>query len=180
MTTNELNNDLNNNLNNYLNKDIEIVINAPELLPYFKSINEEWITDMFSLEPTDRDVLNNAQTLIVDQGGKILYARHPSLGVVGTCALLKKVEGAFELTKMGVLKRARGLKVGETLLQAVIALAKDMNINKLFLLTNHRCEAAIHLYLKNGFEHDAEMMRQYGSLYQRSDVAMRYRAEKDK
>jgi ribosomal protein S18 acetylase RimI-like enzyme len=157
-----------------VNNNIEILVNAPELLSHFKAINEEWISEMFSLEKTDREVLENAQTLILDRGGKILYARHPSLGVVGTCALLKKEEGAFELTKMGVLKTARGLKVGEQLLLAVITLAKEMQIANLFLLTNHRCEAAIHLYRKNGFKDDAEIMRRYGPLYQRCDVAMRY------
>lgn len=36
------------------------------------------------------------------------------------CALLKRGEGAYELTKMGVLSSARGLKVGEIFLQHVI------------------------------------------------------------
>ena len=154
--------------------DIEIIVNEPALLPHFKSINEEWITEMFALEKTDREVLENAQALIVERGGKILYAHHPELGVVGTCALLKKAERAFELTKMGVLKNARGLKVGEQLLQAAIALAKELQIDNLFLLTNHRCEAAIHLYRKNGFRDDCDIMQTYGPLYQRCDVAMRY------
>lgn len=153
---------------------VEIVQATPELLPHFKTINEEWISEMFSLEPTDQKVLDNPQTIILDRGGKILFARHPTLGVVGTCALLKKENESFELTKMGVLKAARGLKVGETLLKAVLELSKQLNIKQLFLLTNHRCEAAIHLYYKFGFKDDENIMRQYGSLYQRSDVAMRY------
>lgn len=157
-----------------MNDNIEILVNSPELLPYFKSINEEWITDMFSLEKTDLDVMDNAQSLILDRGGKILFARHLQLGVVGTCALLKKEEKVFELTKMGVLKKARGLKAGEKLLQAVIALAKKMGIETLFLLTNHQCEAAIHLYRKHGFQDDEDIMRKYGPLYKRCDVAMRY------
>ena len=127
---------------------VHILVNDPVLLPYFREINEEWINSMFTLEATDRDVLANAQALIIDRGGKILYARHSRLGVVGTCALLKKAEDAFELTKMGVLEAARGLKIGEQLLQYTIELARSMNIHNLFLLTNHRCEAAIHLYYK--------------------------------
>jgi ribosomal protein S18 acetylase RimI-like enzyme len=43
------------------------------------------------------------------------------------------------------------------------------------LLTNRRCESAIHLYEKVGFEHDADIMSRYGKQYQRADVAMRYR-----
>ena len=157
-----------------MNNDIDIIVNDPALLPHFSRINEEWINDMFTLEATDRDVMANAQSLIVDRGGKILYARHRGLGVVGTCALLKKGESDFELTKMGVLKSARGLKIGEKLLVFAIELAQTMDIENLFLLTNHRCEAAIHLYYKHGFRDDDNIMREYGPLYRRCDVAMRY------
>jgi ribosomal protein S18 acetylase RimI-like enzyme len=41
-------------------------------------------------------------------------------------------------------------------------------------LTNKRCAAAVHLYEKAGFVHDAEVMDTYGRRYERSDVAMRY------
>jgi GNAT superfamily N-acetyltransferase len=153
--------------------DVEILDSKPELLPYFRSINEEWIREMFSLERTDREVLENARALILDRGGRILYARHRELGVVGTCALLRRSGGAFELTKMGVTPSARGRGIGEALLAHAIALTDSLGIAKLFLLTNARCEAAIHLYEKHGFEHDAEVMREYGPLYARCNVAMR-------
>ena len=45
----------------------------------------------------------------------------------------------------------------------------------MYLLTNSKCAAAIHLYEKNGFEHDAEIMATYGARYERCNVAMRYR-----
>ena len=41
-------------------------------------------------------------------------------------------------------------------------------------MTNARCAAAIHLYEKHGFRHDAQILREYGSRYARSNVAMRY------
>ncbi|WP_234411390.1 hypothetical protein [Rhodanobacter thiooxydans] len=37
--------------------------------------------------------------------------------------------------------------------------------------------AAIHLYEKLGFQHDAEIMARHGARYQRCDVAMRYHEE---
>jgi GNAT superfamily N-acetyltransferase len=91
---------------------------------------------------------------------------------VGTCALLKSSEGEYELTKMGVLPSARGLKVGERLLEFVIDQAKALNCERLYLLTNKRCEAAIHLYEKLGFEHSSMIMENYGYHYERCDVAM--------
>ena len=75
---------------------------------------------------------------------------------------------------MGVRESARGLKAGEFLLEAMIARAHAMDAEKLYLLTNRACAAAIHLYEKLGFVHDADIMAQYGARYQRCDVAMLY------
>ena len=79
-----------------------------------------------------------------------------------------------ELTKMGVRATARGLKAGEFLLAAMLDRAKAMPVETLYLLTNARCAAAIHLYEKLGFRHDAAIMADYGARYARCDVAMRY------
>lgn len=144
------------------------------LAVHFHDINAEWIEAMFRLEPTDREVLENPRAKIVDPGGCILFVEAPGLGVVGTCALQKTGPGKFELTKMGVRETARGLKAGEFLLEAMIARAQAMGADTLYLLTNHACEAAIHLYEKLGFVHDAGIMAEYGARYERCDVAMRY------
>jgi ribosomal protein S18 acetylase RimI-like enzyme/DNA-binding MarR family transcriptional regulator len=141
----------------------------------FHDINAEWITAMYRLEPADIDVIENPRARIVDPGGAILFVEAPGLGVVGTCALKKTGDGAFELTKMGVRARARGLKAGEFLLAAVIERAMSLGARTLYLLSNRKSEAAIHLYEKLGFVHDAEIMARYGAAYERCDVAMRYR-----
>jgi ribosomal protein S18 acetylase RimI-like enzyme len=59
-------------------------------------------------------------------------------------------------------------------LKAMIARARDLGANPLYLLTNSDCAAAIHLYEKFGFRHDREIMAEYGARYERSNVAMRY------
>ena len=148
---------------------------SDDLAGAFRDINAEWITAMFALEATDREVLDNPRARIIDGGGAILFVAAQGLGVVGTCALQKTGDTSFELTKMGVLESARGLKAGEFLLAAVIARAQDMGADPLYLLTNAKCEAAIHLYEKLGFQHDAGVMAEYGARYARCDVAMRYR-----
>ncbi|WP_225207334.1 bifunctional helix-turn-helix transcriptional regulator/GNAT family N-acetyltransferase [Novosphingobium huizhouense] len=140
----------------------------------FHDINAQWITAMFALEPTDRDVLENPRARIIDGGGTILFVAAPGLGVVGTCALQQTGKGKFELTKMGVRESARGLKAGEFLLAAMIERARAMGAELLYLLTNRRCEAAVHLYEKLGFVHDAQIMADYGARYERCNVAMRY------
>ncbi len=147
---------------------------APELAQAFHDINAEWIDDMFRLEATDIEVLRHPEEKILGPGGAILFVEAEGLGIVGTCALQKTGPGAFELTKMGVRASARGLKAGEFLLEAMIERAQAMQAEPLYLLTNARCAAAIHLYQKRGFRHDAGIMATYGARYERCDVAMRF------
>jgi ribosomal protein S18 acetylase RimI-like enzyme len=147
---------------------------APTLAPHFHRINREWITDMFRLEAVDENVIGNPHKYIIETGGHIWFAEHPTLGILGTCALMKKQTGVFELTKMGVASEARGMNVGSLLLQHVLTRAPAIAFNCLFLLTNKKCEAAIHLYEKYGFVHCKDIMQRYGSAYERCDVAMRY------
>lgn len=149
---------------------------SDDLAEPFYRINAEWIGEMFTLEENDITLLSNPRELIVDKGGAVLFAQTPDLGVVGTCAIMRMNDGWFELTKMGVSKAARGRKVGEFLLAAALERAKTMGVaDRLYLLTNRKCAAAIHLYEKLGFQHDPEVMRRSGGRYERCDVAMSYR-----
>lgn len=140
----------------------------------FYDIGAEWINAAFSMEPADREVLENPRARILDPGGAILFASTKEHGVIGTCALYKTAPGVFEVTKMGVRASARGLKAGEALLHAIIARAKELGAKQLFLLTNKKALAAIHLYEKVGFLHDEELLAKYGARYARAEVAMRY------
>lgn len=144
------------------------------LAPLFRSINAQWIEAMYSLEQTDRDVLEHPRARIIDKGGDILFVEAQGLGIVGACALQKTGEGQYELTKMGVLESARGRKAGEFLLKAVIARARQKGARRLYLLSNRKSEAAIHLYEKLGFRHDGGIMREFGARYARCNVAMLY------
>ena len=154
---------------------LKIVEFSDALAADFHDINAQWITAMFTLEKTDRDVLENPRTLIIDPGGVILFVEAPGLGVVGTCALQKTGPSSFELTKMGVRESARGLKAGEFLLKAALDRGMAMGAAPLYLLTSKKCVAAIHLYEKLGFSHDKGIMEQFGARYQRCDVAMLYK-----
>jgi DNA-binding MarR family transcriptional regulator len=146
----------------------------PALAGDFYQINAEWIESMFAMEPADREVLEDPEGAILAGGGAVLFAEAPDLGVIGTVALRNAGDGAYELTKMGVLAKARGRKAGELLLAAAIARAAALGAETLYLLTNRKCEAAIHLYEKAGFVHDAAILARYAGRYARSDVAMRY------
>ncbi len=149
---------------------------SDDLARHFHDINAQWIEAMFKMEEVDREVLCHPRDRIIAPGGDILFVEAPGRGIVGTCALKKTGDTAFELTKMGVLENTRGLKAGEFLLRAAIARAGELGADPLYLLTNSRCAAAIHLYEKLGFVHDAAIMRDYGAGYERCNVAMRHAA----
>ncbi len=147
---------------------------SDDLAQAFHDINVEWIGAMYRIEQTDRDVLENPRARIIDAGGDILFVEAEGLGIVGACALQKTGARQFELTKMGVLEAARGRKAGEFLLHAVIARAREMGAERLYLLSNAKSEAAVHLYEKLGFVHDAGIMAEFGARYARCNVAMLY------
>jgi GNAT superfamily N-acetyltransferase len=140
----------------------------------FHDINAEWITSMFMLEDVDRHVLENPRATIVDAGGAILFVELAGHGIVGAGALRWSAPGQLELTKMGVRQAARGHKVGEFLLDALINRGLALQPERLYLLTSKKCEAAIHLYEKAGFFHDAELLAAARHHYDRCDVAMTY------
>jgi DNA-binding MarR family transcriptional regulator/GNAT superfamily N-acetyltransferase len=150
---------------------------SDDLAGAFKAINAEWISAMYALEGADLEVLDDPRGQIIDRGGAILFVEAEGVGVIGACALRRTGDRAFELTKMGVLEAARGAKAGEFLLRATIARAQEMGADPLYLLSNHKSQAAIHLYEKLGFVHDEGIMRTYGARYARCDVAMLYKPE---
>jgi len=145
------------------------------LAEHFRDINAQWIGSMYQLEATDRDVLDHPRERFIDAGGAILFVAAEGLGIVGTCALQKTGDRQYELTKMGVLEAARGRKAGAFLLAAIIARAQSMGAERLYLLSNSKSEAAIHLYEKLGFAHDEGIMAEFGARYARCNVAMLYR-----
>lgn len=145
-----------------------------DLAQAFHDINAQWISAMYRLEPTDCDVLENPRAWIIDRGGDILFVEAAGLGIVGACALQKTGDRQFELTKMGVLESARGRKAGEFLLHAIIARARTLGAERLYLLSNSKSAAAIHLYEKLGFVHDTGIMDEFGARYERCNVAMLY------
>ena len=161
--------------------------NTLSILPYseelardFHDINVEWIEDMFTIEPHDRDVLTRPQENILEPGGEIYFVKSEANGILGTCALEQQDEGFVELTKMGVRVSARGQGAGEFLLRFILERAREMGWHdKLFLVSNKRNVAAIALYEKLGFQHDLEIMQKFGARYERCDVAMRYRGNSE-
>ncbi len=113
-------------------KSVEIIEYEEKYFQEFFDINAQWIGENFVLEEVDKYVLQNPDKAILEEGGAILLAKYDG-EIVGTGALMKMPDGAFEFTKMGVWQHLRGLKIGEKLLIAAIERAKEMKVPRLFL-----------------------------------------------
>jgi GNAT superfamily N-acetyltransferase len=133
------------------NRSVKIVNYKPFHHEAFRDINIEWISEKFVVEDIDREVLDNPDKHILNEGGYILMAEYDSKPVA-TCALINEGNDVYELTKMGVDKNYRGLKIGSQLCRATIDKAKEIGAKKLILHSNREGSAvAVELYKKLGF-----------------------------
>jgi len=118
----------------------------------FSRLNEAWISKDFTLEPIDLAIIRDPKTHILDGGGRILIAER-SGEIIGCCALVVLAPGELELAKMTVSAEARGFGVGRKLLRFAIDQARSMGAHRLYLESNSKAAAAIHLYEQLGFRH---------------------------
>ncbi len=118
----------------------------------FRTLNEEWITRHFTLEPKDIETLNNPEGTILQKGGEIFLA-YAGVEPVGCVALIPMGEGVYELSKMAVIPHLRGHGIGRHLLQYAIARARHIGATSLFLGSSTKLPSAVHLYEALGFQH---------------------------
>ena len=147
--------------------DLHIVPFQPNLADYFKELNLAWVRKYFFVEPLDEEMLSHPQENIINKGGQIFFAQL-NKEVVGTFALLKVQEGVFELSKMAVVEKMQGKKIGNQLLEFAIDQAKQLGAQKLILFSNTKLSPAIHLYKKYCFTE----VPIGASEYKRSDIKM--------
>jgi ribosomal protein S18 acetylase RimI-like enzyme len=137
---------------NYKKADVKIVDYTSDHKKRFIEINEAWITKDFVLEEIDKRELYNPEENILKGGGAILIALHKN-EPIGTCALVNMGNGEYELIKMAVDEKARGLKIGKLLGLKALERAKFLGAKKVILHSNTKFSAiAIQLYIKLGFK----------------------------
>jgi len=147
---------------------MEIVSFQNKYAKAFYDLNIEWLETYFYVEDYDREVLSNPDKYILEPGGYIFFAIENGI-VLGTVALMKAGNNAFELTKMAVLPKQRGKKTGQKLMQHCIDFARENKFDKLFLYSNTILENAIYIYRKYGF---VEIPVEADNPYERANIKM--------
>lgn len=147
--------------------DIKIVEWENRYSNDFVSLSMEWLEKYVSVEPSDLEILNNPYYAVLDNGGMIFFAKYTD-NVVGTVSMIRADTDIFELAKLAVTERYKGLKIGNQLMERCIQFAKEKGAKKIILYTNHKLTPAIGLYKKYDF---VEVPIEH-SKYLESDIKM--------
>lgn len=136
---------------NRAENSVRIIDYEPRHQEAWESLNIAWISRDFEVEDIDRETLGKPKQYFLDGGGAVLLAEKDG-EIIGTVALQPFGNGAFELAKMTVAEKARGLKIGEKLGWAALERARKLGAKKVFLYSNTKAFQAINLYFKLGFK----------------------------
>lgn len=133
-----------------MSRSVEIRRNDQSALPRFAALNAQWIEELHYLEDSDKRMVANPEIYLENDGQ--VFSAHLGEVVVGACALKPHKDGQWELTKMAVDGDYRGHGIGQALMDAVQAYARDvLKLDRIFLLSNTKNEAALRLYKRNGW-----------------------------
>jgi DNA-binding MarR family transcriptional regulator/GNAT superfamily N-acetyltransferase len=142
---------------------VEIIPFSRSLAPHFERLNREWLGHDVPIEPRDVEVITNPKRVIIDRGGHILFARI-NREIVGTASILAHGPGEYEIAKMAVTLRHRGVGIGRHLALAAIAWAKAQKAESILIATSPKLARALVLYRSLGFVEispDTAWRRQY-------------------
>jgi DNA-binding MarR family transcriptional regulator/N-acetylglutamate synthase-like GNAT family acetyltransferase len=151
---------------------VRVVDYTPAYQRAFRDLNERWISRYFKMEEPDYASLDHPQEYILDKGGHIFIALLDDKAV-GAVALIPMDAHTQELAKMAVAPEAQGLNIGLLLGQAVIARARALGLERIYLESNTILKPAIHLYHKLGFERITGVP----SPYERCNIQMELRLD---
>jgi GNAT superfamily N-acetyltransferase len=149
---------------------MEIIDFEPRFADAFRTLNEAWISALFTLEPKDIELLGDPKGRIVDKGGQVLFAIEDGRAV-GCVGLIPTRDGGFEIVKMAVDEASQGRGYARALLAACIDRARSAGAPRLYLESGLRLTPALTLYRSLGFR-DLEPERRPKSPYARAEVWM--------
>lgn len=117
----------------------------------FIQFNTDWIKDNFgSLEEEDIDTFNHIEESLAE--GAMIYFALEEGNVLATC-MAKPFDknGTWELCKLGSNKHLSHKGAGSAVFHATMDWAIQHGANRLFILSNSKLKAALHIYEKYGF-----------------------------
>ena len=132
----------------------------------FVALNTAWIVGLFGqLEKEDIETFQNIEREIVN-GGMIYFATEND-EVMATCMTRHIGNEIWEICKLAANEKYKGKGAGNAVFEQCMKYAIDHGAKKLFMLSNSRLQAALHIYHKYGFKEIK--LKDYE--YERGDIA---------
>jgi DNA-binding MarR family transcriptional regulator/N-acetylglutamate synthase-like GNAT family acetyltransferase len=157
-----------NRVHDSLKTKVTIIPYSDRYAQIFHDLNMEWLEKYFYVEDHDKEVLENPRSYIIDNNGFIFFAKYNDK-VVATVALMNE-PGGYELSKMAVLPKYQGLKIGQKLMDYCIQFSIKKNWPALLIYSNTKLSPAINMYRKNGF---IEIPIEKNNPYNRGNIKMK-------
>lgn len=129
---------------------MKIVPYDPKYRNDFVEMNKAWILEMFALEDEDIKEMENIESSIA-KGGQIFFAIDGNEQVMACCMIAPREDGDWEIMKFAARGMYTGTGAGSACLKACIEYAKEKHIQRVIIVSNRKCEHAVHLYQKFGF-----------------------------
>lgn len=148
--------------------DVRIIEFENRFSADFARLNYDWISQDYSIEDHDREILDNPENYIIRRNGQIFFALVGEQ-VSGTVALIDVDSETYELAKMAVSPEFRGYNIGLKLMDACVEYSKKAGKKRIVLESNTKQIAAINLYKKAGFK---KIPLDPNSQYTRANIRM--------
>lgn len=129
---------------------MKVVPYDPKYREAFIQMNEAWINEMFALEAEDIRVLSSFEQSL-ERGGQIFFAVDDQDEAMACCMISPLPNGEWEIEKFAARGMYTGTGAGSACLKACIDYAKQRRVEKIVVVSNHKCVHAVHLYRKFGF-----------------------------
>lgn len=147
---------------------MKIVPYNPKYKRDFIEMNKAWIEDMFALEDEDIREMANIEASI-ENGGQIYFSLDDDENVMACCMIAPREDGDWEIMKFAARGMYTGTGAGSACLKACIDYAKEMQLQKIIIVSNRKCKQAVHLYRKFGFTEVPVDKEKFP--YERADIA---------
>jgi N-acetylglutamate synthase-like GNAT family acetyltransferase len=136
----------------------------------FIQFNTDWIKDNFGfLEKEDLETFDHIEESL-EKGAMIYFAVGNENALAACMTKPMDVEGTWELCKLGSNKHLPHKGAGSAVFEAAMNWAVAHGAKRLFIISNSRLKAAIHIYEKYGFRE----IRLDDYEYDRGDIAFEY------
>lgn len=130
---------------------MKVVTYSPKYKKDFIEMNKAWIEKMFRLEEEDIKEMGNIEPYI-QNGGQIFFSLDNDEQVMACCMIAPREDGDWEIMKFAAKGMYTGTGAGSACLKACIDYAKEIQVKKVIIVSNKKCEQAVHLYRKFGFK----------------------------